>query len=42
MGFIPVDFRSFIEMLEPTRNSVIINNRLDIRTMKIVAGSGRI
>ena len=42
MGFIPVDFKSFIEMVEPTRNNVIINNRLAINTIKLVAGSGKI
>lgn len=41
MGFIPVDFKSFIEMLEPTRNNVIINNRLAINTIKFVIGSDK-
>ena len=42
MGFIPVYFKSFIEMLEPTRNNVIINNRLAINTIKTVIGLDKI
>jgi hypothetical protein len=42
MGFTPVDFKSLIEIVEPTRNRVNINNRLANRTMKLVADSGKI
>lgn len=36
MGFIPVDFNSFIEMVEPTKNNVTINKRLAINTKLLV------
>ena len=41
MGFMPVDFNSVIEIVDPTRNKVSISNRLDISTIKLVVVSGK-
>lgn len=41
-GLIPEDFRSLIEMEEPTRKSVAIKSLLAIRTNKPVVVSGKI
>ena len=41
MGFVPVAFKSFLEMVAPTRNNVIINNRLAINTIILVVASGK-
>ena len=40
MGFVPVFFKSLIEIVEPTRNNVRTNNRLDIKTITLVIVMG--
>ncbi len=35
-GFAPVFFKSLIEIVDPTRNNVNTNNRLDIKTITLV------
>ena len=40
IGFIPVDFKSVIEIDEPIRNNVNTNNLLEPRTIKLVVEAG--
>ena len=42
IGLTPVDFKSLIEIVDPTKNNVRIKRRLEITTIPPVIGSGRI